>query len=198
MDELVEELARWLDEQLDEDERITRAAHGRTDGPLNVKWWTPEEVKTRLCDDQIHMSDAEHIARHDPARVLREIEAKRRIIAEVTPEPREPETDTELHARFAHPAWRYRTTSGPRKQWDDIDRPPHDEEGEPEPGWERNVDAGRPGEGWDRFDYTEESYWRRRVPEGEERKPYVPMVLRLLALPYADREGYRAEWAPTT
>ncbi|WP_420032285.1 DUF6247 family protein [Streptomyces sp. cg28] len=68
-------------------------------------------------------------------------------------------TDAELHARRAHPDYEYATTEGPRKQWDDIDVPPHDEEGEPEPGWERNTDAGR--DGWERFDYTEESYWRR-------------------------------------
>jgi hypothetical protein len=71
------------------------------------------------------------------------------------------ETDAELHARRAHPDWEYRTTTGPRKQWHDVDLPPHDDMGEPGPGWERNLDAGRPGEGWDRFDYTEESYWRR-------------------------------------
>ncbi|MFE2563053.1 hypothetical protein [Streptomyces mirabilis] len=66
-----------------------------------------------------------------------------------------------LHAERRHPAYEYATTSGPRKQWDDVDLPPHDDNGEPEPGWERNVDAGMPGEGWERFDYTEESYWRR-------------------------------------
>lgn len=73
--------------------------------------------------------------------------------------------DTELHARSAHPAFEYQTTSGQRKAWDYINEPP---EGE---GWERNVDAGHPGEGWERFDYHEESYWRRlrrTPPAGEE------------------------------
>ncbi|MFG2540702.1 hypothetical protein ACGFU4_36230 [Streptomyces sp. NPDC048511] len=78
----------------------------------------------------------------------------------VAAQPRE--TDQELHARGAHPAWEYRTTEGPRKQWDDQDVPPRNEEGEPDLSWERNVDMGR--DGWDRFDYTEESYWRRRKP----------------------------------
>jgi hypothetical protein len=64
------------------------------------------------------------------------------------------ETGT-LHSRFAHSDYEYETTTGQRKAWDAADVPP---EGE---GWERNVDAGRPGEGWDRFDYHEESYWRR-------------------------------------
>ncbi len=62
-------------------------------------------------------------------------------------------TDAQLHERRRHPEWEYETTEGQRKAWDDIDTPP---EGD---GWERNVDAGR--DGWERFDYTEESYWRR-------------------------------------
>lgn len=65
-------------------------------------------------------------------------------------------TDAELHARRQHPLWEYETTEGQRKSWDDADTPP---EGD---GWERNTDAGR--NGWDRFDYTEESYWRRLRP----------------------------------
>lgn len=88
------------------------------------------------------------------------------------PCPGHPETDTNrqaitsarLHAEHRHPGWEYRTTTGPRKQWDNPEEPPHDEYGEPEPGWEANVDAGRPGQGWDRFDYHEEAYWRRRKP----------------------------------
>jgi len=67
-----------------------------------------------------------------------------------------------LHAERRHPDYEYRTTEGPRKQWDGVDDPPHGDDGEPEPDWERNIDAGRPGMGWDRFDYTEEAYWRRR------------------------------------
>lgn len=68
-------------------------------------------------------------------------------------------TAEELHRRCLHPDYEYATTEGPRKSWDGYDDPP---EGD---GWERNVDAGRPGEGWERFGYHEESYWRRlRVP----------------------------------
>lgn len=73
---------------------------------------------------------------------------------------REGLSDTELHAQCAHPDFEYRTTEGPRKQWDDADTPPLDENFDPDPTWERNTDAGR--DGWERFDYTEESYWRRR------------------------------------
>lgn len=71
--------------------------------------------------------------------------------------------DAELHAAMRHPDFEYRTTEGPRKQWDQVDVPPADDNGDPDPTWERNTDAGR--DGWERFDYTEESYWRRRKTE---------------------------------
>ncbi|MFE3578743.1 hypothetical protein [Streptomyces vinaceus] len=73
----------------------------------------------------------------------------------------DPEPDGVLHAQRRHPDWEYATTEGPRKRWDGIDVPPCDDNGDPDPTWERNLDAGHPGEGWERFDYTEESYWRR-------------------------------------
>lgn len=47
------------------------------DGPMEVA-----ECYRNECPDERGLN-AEHIARHDPARVLREVEAKRRIIAEV-------------------------------------------------------------------------------------------------------------------
>jgi len=65
-------------------------------------------------------------------------------------------TADELHARCANPGWEYASTEGPRKQWDDAGVPP---EGD---GWERNAAKGI--DGWERFDYTEESYWRRPAP----------------------------------
>lgn len=67
-----------------------------------------------------------------------------------------------LHAERRHPDFEYATTEGPRKQWDAVDDPPRGDDGLPDASWESNVDAGRPGLGWDRFDYTEEAYWRRR------------------------------------
>ncbi|MFC8008642.1 hypothetical protein [Streptomyces cinereoruber] len=69
-------------------------------------------------------------------------------------------SDSELHARRAHPDFEYATTEGPRKQWDYADQPPYGEDGWPDKTWEPNVDAGH--NGWERFEYTEESYWRRR------------------------------------
>jgi len=93
----------WLTAQLDEDERIARAA---TPGPWE---WTPEtdvwdqngptlvrvghdgyegrdlvEVLAGWGHDAwgLHVSDADRafIAAHDPARVLREIDAKQKIV----------------------------------------------------------------------------------------------------------------------
>jgi hypothetical protein len=64
----------------------------------------------------------------------------------------------QLHARCMHPGYEYATTEGQRKAWPYVDEPP---EGE---GWVRNVHRGR--DGWERFDYTEESYWMRpEVPD---------------------------------
>ncbi|MFE7547115.1 hypothetical protein [Streptomyces gardneri] len=69
-------------------------------------------------------------------------------------------SESELHARRAHPDWEYETTEGPRKRWDGANTPPYGDDGDPDATWERNVDAGR--DGWERFEHTEESYWRRR------------------------------------
>lgn len=57
-----------------------------------------------------------------------------------------------LHARCLHPDFDYATTDGPRKAFDG--HPPAGE------GWERNVEQG--DQGWERFTYHEEAYWRRR------------------------------------
>lgn len=89
-------------------------------------------------------------------------------------------TEAELHAQCAHPAYEYATTEGPRKAWCDEDVPPADPvTGIIEPGWERNRDRGR--NGWDRFEYTEESYWRRLRPDGP-RVPKKSLEMRLTDL----------------
>ena len=64
-----------------------------------------------------------------------------------------------LHSICKHPDYEYETTEGPRKYWEDADEPP---EGD---GWEVNVDEGR--DGWERFDYHEEAYWRRKKEREE-------------------------------
>ncbi|WP_329472709.1 DUF6221 family protein [Streptomyces sp. NBC_01723] len=80
------DLVQWLREQLDEDERIAREA---PPGPWYIGGAVdptkPCQVNTfpdlRLVADGLNWLVAEHIAVHNPARVLREIDAKRQVIA---------------------------------------------------------------------------------------------------------------------
>jgi hypothetical protein len=74
----MEDLAEWLRAQFDEDERIARGCSG-------MEWW--EHPKNWVSAPPlnriavvVHDGDRGHIARHDPARVLREIDAKRQIL----------------------------------------------------------------------------------------------------------------------
>lgn len=59
-----------------------------------------------------------------------------------------------LHRTLSHPEYNYTTTTGPRKAFYNEDIPPGK-------GWERNIDYGV--EGWERFDYHEESYWKKKL-----------------------------------
>lgn len=104
MDDLVE----WLCAQLDEDERIARAAAEE----LGADWFYEDGyVRARReldlvatgTQDFLEEERGEHIARHDPARVLREVEATRRLVA--------------LHARAYHQCV---TEDGPT-QWHAAD-----------------------------------------------------------------------------
>lgn len=146
----MDELVMWLGEQFDEDTVRARTA---TPGP-----WRYDEGKhhhivgtplfeeavfagppgadancvagTGETDDQQSMRDAAFIAAHDPARVLREIDALRQVLAEY-----------EQAARYAKTYWGQANASQSRAQ-------------------------------------------------------ALGKVVRLLALPYADRPGYREEWRP--
>jgi len=82
---MVDDLITSLRAQLDEDERVARAA---TDGP----WmWIAGRVSQERAEGRIVISnpgglavaeaeDLAHIARHDPARVRAEVNAKRQIL----------------------------------------------------------------------------------------------------------------------
>lgn len=160
----MDELVRWLREQLDEDEQIAQEA---TPGPWwhnpGKQWLGPEAFEkydlrqgeefvgyggphpftgavcsTGPASNMQGMKDAAFIAEHDPARVLREIDAKRQI----------------LRQAFEHAA----TIDG---EWGCC----HDAD---------EIEAGH----------------------CEEQRPNDLRLLRLLALPYAGRPGYREEWAP--
>ena len=155
----MDELVRWLGEQLDEDERIAREAIrvvGNVPGAAEWRfgnaftdeggtYWqitplTPavggvgpvELVGSGMSGGGAHEPEiARHAVEHDPARVLREIDAKRRIA-----ELHEP-ADTDQ-------------ADGPVCMTCDV---------------LRGVEPA-----------------------------YPCRTLRLLALPYADRPGYRDEW----
>lgn len=128
----MDELVRWLGEQLSIDEKRARACPG--DGR-----WTAADIEVYGAD--LSPEVREHMAAHDPDRVLREIDAKRQLV--------------KLHGRATL----------------------------------------RAGGGAQYFDTTtvcrscEPSY---QFPE----QSWPCQTLRLLALPYADRPGYRDGWRP--
>jgi hypothetical protein len=122
----MDDLVQWLRDRLDEDERIARAASlgpwvqsGIGDYGWTVTFGRPG-AGVETDDSEQGLADADFIAAHDPARVLREIDSKRRMIGAIE----------HLLVQVDDPF------------------------------------AG------------------------------VDDVLRLLALPYADRPGYREEWRP--
>lgn len=120
------DLVQFLRDRLDEDERAARACPG--DGEWTA--WALEVYGPGLSDEV-----RTHAARHDPARVLAEVEAKRQLL--------------ELH---------------------------HAESVEV-----INGDGDERSGQW---------CWEC---DGE---PFPCRTLRALALPYADHEAYRPEWAP--
>lgn len=91
----MDDLVTWLRAQLDDDERVARAAHP---GPWDLRTWdafggAAAEVlmplgepgyRTGLTRSSLigtqEAGTAEHIAQWDPARVLAEVGAKRRIL----------------------------------------------------------------------------------------------------------------------
>jgi hypothetical protein len=85
---VTDSITDWLREQLDEDERTARAA---TPGPWEQSgigeygWgvsFSRPGAGVEAEDSDQGRADADFIAAHDPARVLREIDAKRQIVAE--------------------------------------------------------------------------------------------------------------------
>jgi hypothetical protein len=98
---IVEDLVRWLSTQLDAEEAAARAArqdggdcweliaHERGDGAIYDDMGNPvleydtdpeSGLPTRHDLNPLGARQAAFIARHDPARVLREIDAKRRML----------------------------------------------------------------------------------------------------------------------
>jgi hypothetical protein len=146
----VSELVEWLRYRLDEDERVARAA---IVGGGSGRWAEDSAWLTDMLDPlpsqrrerpgwvpMITRKDVAHIARHDPARVLAEVEAKRRIV--------------DLHPTRNSLRW---------------------------PGVED----------------IEVEICETCSRDGLSDEVEAPCpTIRALALPYADRPGYREEWRP--
>lgn len=171
MDRLeVSDLASWLLEQIAEDERLATAAKNigdgrwQTDCPLRLfpeesiePWYVNHDHAddVRIEGDSITIYDegghnhdqAEHIASWDPARVLAECDAKRRII--------------DLHNSLV-----VKLALSPFDPETGLPRPQE---------YEVLCDVC----GWATDDPTS-----------------ACQTVRLLALPYADREGYQESWRP--
>jgi len=84
-----DDLITWLRAQLDEDEAVANSATSgpwSNDDPLACDGVFAKAIDNFVVDcDYVRMGpfavhNATHIARHDPARVLAEVEAKRRIL----------------------------------------------------------------------------------------------------------------------
>lgn len=79
----MDELVRWFGEQLNEDERIARRVESswRQIGETGVIV-ASDGNRAEECANGNWTGVAEHIVQHDPARVLREIDAKRQTLAQ--------------------------------------------------------------------------------------------------------------------
>jgi hypothetical protein len=89
----MDDLVTWYLAQLDEDERVAKAASVLSKPPWSSRITRDPDgyVSGRIVDDRgytvVHVEDqtpgseeAEHIARWDPARVLAEVDAKRQLL----------------------------------------------------------------------------------------------------------------------
>lgn len=152
----MDDLVRWLGEQFDEDERIADAARGQGDGRWHHDSSYPngyvyDEHNQPVVYDESTPSpeEAEHIAAHDPARVLREIEAKRKLLDDHPIVPRDVEPTVINGEEIGGPYYPFGCATC------------HTEPDSPE------VNG---------FGYC--------------------LTWKVLASVFADRSGYRAEWAP--
>jgi len=87
----VSDLVEFLRDRLDEDEQTARAAADENQMPswelLNGEYVTGIGLSGMHTEGYVDEACGVHIARHDPARVLAEVDAKRRIIDEVASLP---------------------------------------------------------------------------------------------------------------
>lgn len=105
-------LVEFLTARLDEDERIARAATERAPWSHNADdyWMITGTDGDVVVYDESAPTDAEaaHIARHDPARVLADVAAKRAILTEHLPD---------MAREYRDGAWRDRPQCGACVTW---------------------------------------------------------------------------------
>ncbi|MET7654185.1 MULTISPECIES: DUF6221 family protein [unclassified Streptomyces] len=119
----MDDLVVWLRAQLDEDERIARAA---TLGPwvqsgVGDYGWTVDFGRpgagVETSDTDQGLADADFIATHNPARVLREIKAKRAILRELPVKDWHEPCSPLVQLVLAHMAAPYNYRPGYRGEW---------------------------------------------------------------------------------
>lgn len=79
----MDDLVTWLRAQVDDDERVAREAGGdrwRADHDDLTAHILDERGWSVAYQDSLNDQQAEHVARWDPARVLAEVDTKRRIL----------------------------------------------------------------------------------------------------------------------
>ncbi|MCX4605485.1 DUF6221 family protein [Streptomyces anulatus] len=75
-----DDLVQFLRDRLDDDERIARhAVDGPWVDPMGGPIWGGYEERFVIAQ-QVQRWNSQHIVRHDPARVLREVDAKRAVL----------------------------------------------------------------------------------------------------------------------
>lgn len=85
-----DDLIAFVQARLDEDEQTARAVLWEGSGN-KLSWSLPASATVDVGEDDFYAGDrtvADHIVRHDPARVLAEVDAKRRRLNRHTPERR--------------------------------------------------------------------------------------------------------------
>lgn len=121
------------------------------DAPDLVRLWA---AKRKRREGVLSAKASEAFACAEDMETWRRDQFKKSVTIEYDPEVTEIERLTStLHALQAHPDYEYTITTNGRKH---ATRTP---EGD---GWEVNTEHLG---GWERFEYHEENYWRRRRPE---------------------------------
>ncbi|MET8628863.1 DUF6221 family protein [Kitasatospora sp. NPDC004669] len=93
------EIADFLQARLHEDADLAR----RCDGGDDCGTWIADGSTVDFCHSELagfHPTVAAHIARHDPARVLREVAAKRRVLRRHTLSPASGDPDLPWDNRY--------------------------------------------------------------------------------------------------